>query len=123
MEKEEKERDEILVIDDDSEASEILAELLSRKGYTVARAENGRQALDYLTHAKPGLIILDLMMPEMSGWEFRERQQNDPRLRSIPVVVVTASGLVENVEADAVLSKPLDFGCLMRVVERNIAHP
>ena len=119
----EKERDEILVVDDDSEASEILAELLSQKGYTVARAENGRQALDYLTHAKPGLIILDLMMPEMSGWEFRERQQNDPRLKSIPVVVVSASGLVEHVEAAAVLSKPLDFGCLMRVVERNIAHP
>jgi CheY-like chemotaxis protein len=113
------EKSVILVVDDDVDCRELLADLLSNEGYAVACAENGLQALDYLRGSTPALIILDLMMPKMSGWEFRARQKVDPRLESLPVVVTTASGLVEDIDADAVIHKPIDFGLLMSVVKQN----
>jgi CheY-like chemotaxis protein len=114
----------ILIVDDDGESREALAELLSNEGYAVRCAEDGRQALDYLSRSrKPALIILDLMMPVMSGWEFRARQKLDARLKSLPVVVMTASELVHDIDADAVVRKPLDFGALMSVVKQNCLRP
>jgi len=113
----------ILIVDDDLDCREMLAELLSNKGYLVVCAENGRQGLDYLNSSIPGLVILDLMMPVMSGWEFRERQRSDPRLESLPVVVVTASGLVQDIDAAAVVRKPIDFNLLMSVVKQNCPLP
>jgi CheY-like chemotaxis protein len=83
----------ILVVDDDAISRETLAGLLSKKGYSVASAENGRQALDYLRSSTPALILLDLMMPVMSGWEFLALKKTDPRLEPLPVVVMTGSGL------------------------------
>ena len=117
------EKSVILVVDDDVDCRELLADLLSNEGYAVACAENGLQALDYLKGSTPALIILDLMMPKMSGWEFRARQKVDPRLESLPVVVTTASGLVEDIDADAVIHKPIDFGLLMSVVKQNCPLP
>ena len=61
------EKSVILIVDDDAESREVLSELLAREGYTVVCAENGRDALDYLSRSIPSLIILDLMMPVMSG--------------------------------------------------------
>ncbi len=63
------------------------------------------------------------MMPVMSGWEFLAQQKRDARVRSVPVVVVTGSGLVHDVEANAVVHKPVDFGSLMRVVKQNCLQP
>lgn len=109
----------ILVVDDDAQCRESLTDLLSNEGYEVVCAENGRQALDYMNSSTPGLMILDLMMPVMSGWEVLARQKVDPKLESLPVVVMTASGLVHDIEADAVLSKPVDAKALMNVVRQN----
>jgi CheY-like chemotaxis protein len=112
----------ILIVDDDAESREMLSELLTNEGYTVVRAENGRDALDYLSRSLPSLIILDLMMPIMSGWEFRERQRADSRLNSLPVVVTSASGLAPEIDAAALIPKPIDFALLMRAV-RNCSAP
>jgi CheY-like chemotaxis protein len=71
----------------------------------------------------PALIILDLMMPVMSGWEFLARQKRDARMQSVPVVVVTGSRLEHDVEADAVVHKPIDFRSFMRVVKENCLQP
>jgi len=120
--KDQDKKQKILLVDDDVDSTEALAELLSREGYAVACAENGREALDYLAHSKPPcLIILDLMMPVMSGWEFRQRQTSDPKLKSLPVVVVSASssGPIKGLKANAVLQKPVDFRHLMHVVREN----
>lgn len=113
------EKSVILVVDDDVDCREMLAELLSNEGYIIEIAANGRQALERLNRSKPALIILDLMMPVMSGWEFRARQKSDSRFESLPVVVVTASGLARDIDANAVLRKPIDFGVLMSVVKQN----
>src|SRR5439155_12456386 len=80
----------VLVVEDDTDGRETLAELLEAEGYPVARAANGRQALDYLQRAgPPGLILLDLLMPVMDGYQFRQRQRQDPVLASIPIAVVS----------------------------------
>ena len=116
------EKSVILIVEDDAESREVLSELLAKEGYTVVCAKNGRDALDYLSHSIPSLIILDLMMPIMSGWEFRERQRADPRLSSLPVVVTSASGLAPEIDADALIPKPIDFALLMSAV-RNCSAP
>ena len=116
------EKSVILIIDDDAESREALSELLAKEGYTAVCAENGRDALDYLSRSIPSLIILDLMMPIMSGWEFRERQRADPRLSSLPVVVTSASGLAQEIDANALISKPIDFALVMSTV-RNCTAP
>ena len=92
--KDSSEKSVILLVDDDADCREMLADLLSNEGYMVVSAANGRQALDYLSGSTAALIILDLMMPVMSGWEFLAQQKRDDRVRSVPVVVVTGSRLV-----------------------------
>jgi CheY-like chemotaxis protein len=109
----------ILVVDDDVDYCETLSVLLSREGYSVECRENGREALDYLSRSIPSLIILDLMMPMMGGWEFLRQRRLDPRLSSVPVLVTTGSGLVDNIDGASVLSKPVDFGVLLGAVRQN----
>jgi CheY-like chemotaxis protein len=109
----------ILAFDDEAKCRETLSELLAREGYEVACAENGHDALDYLNRSLPSLIILDLMMPVMSGWEFRKQQLSDPRLKSLPLVITSANALAHKIDADAVVHKPIDFAVLMSVVRKN----
>ena len=86
-------------------------------------ARDGQEALDYLnSHPRPSLILLDLNMPVMNGWEFRRRQKADPRLADIPVVVVSAiNDLAEGgdrMDAAGHLTKPVDLRTLLGVVGR-----
>jgi CheY-like chemotaxis protein len=83
----------LLVVEDSEDIRLLLAELLGDEGYTVHTAANGREALDYLAHAEelPDLILLDLMMPEVDGREFREAQEKTARISHIPVLLMTAA--------------------------------
>jgi CheY-like chemotaxis protein len=108
----------ILVVDDDPECRDALADLLGNEGYDVACAENGWQALEYLSHDTPRLIILDLMMPVMDGREFLQRKRGDPRLRSLPVVVVTATWRAADLCGEAIVQKPIDFDALLEAVKK-----
>jgi len=83
----------ILVVDDDPALRELLRRLLEREGYQVQEAENGRAALARLREAPPGLIVLDLMMPEMDGFDFVTAVRRDEAWRTIPIIVVTAKDL------------------------------
>ncbi|HVR35381.1 MAG TPA: two-component regulator propeller domain-containing protein [Methylomirabilota bacterium] len=85
----------VLVVEDDSSVREILQRHLEKEGWTVALAENGRVALDRVAEARPALILLDLMMPEMDGFEFMDALRQREGGRSIPVVVITARQLSE----------------------------
>lgn len=85
-----------LVVDDDPASRDMLRRLLEGEGWTVMEAENGRVALDQIAEALPGVILLDLMMPEMDGFGFLEELHKHDRFRSIPVIVITAKDLSEN---------------------------
>ncbi len=112
----------ILVVDDDTDLREILGELLREEGYDARLFENGRLALEFLRKGeRPKLILLDLMMPEMNGWRFREEQLKDVELKDIPVVVMTASRGFEGhtISAQEILYKPIGLGEIIDAVERN----
>ncbi len=83
----------ILVIEDDPDVRSALAELLASEGYEVAATADGGEALDTLRGGlRPSVIVLDLMMPKVDGWDFRRAQLEDPVLATVPVVLVTAAG-------------------------------
>jgi CheY-like chemotaxis protein len=111
------------VVDDDGAIREALAAVLEDEGYAVQGAANGREALQILrAGAQPQLILLDLMMPVMSGWDFRAAQQQDPALSVIPVVVLSADRDVGAhavaLGAQAYLNKPVDIDALLDAVSR-----
>ena len=112
----------ILIVDDDTDVREVLGELLADEGYETSMCPNGLAALDMLRGgARPRLILLDLMMPVMDGWQFRAEQLRDAALRNIPVVVMTASrGINREDLGDAeVLQKPVGLGDILEAVARN----
>ena len=86
------------------------------RGTGVSAAANGAEALGHLRAAElPCVILLDLMMPVMDGWEFRRRQQEDPRLAPIPVVVITAAGdhRASSISVQRILPKPLHLDAVL----------
>ena len=114
----------VLVVEDNGEVRQALVALLEAEGYHVAEAVDGVSALRLLRTAavQPCLIVLDLMMPRMSGWDFRMEQSSDLRLAGIPVVVVSADPLASQAErmgAAAVLSKPADPEQFLELIGRH----
>jgi CheY-like chemotaxis protein len=111
----------ILIVDDDAAAVDSLAQILTDEGYQVSSATNGKEALVYLRGAPPPrVIILDLFMPEMDGWEFRREQLRDPKLSSIPVVVMTGASIYAGIDANVIVHKPLDVDRFISLVERYV---
>ena len=114
----------ILIVEDEAPIRAVLTEILEDEGYRVASAGNGMEALTYLRqHTHPGLILLDLGMPVMTGWEFRAEQQGDPALAGIPVIILSATvGLDQKaalLNADGWLDKPVDMDTLLSTVMRH----
>jgi DNA-binding response OmpR family regulator len=116
-------RPRLLIVDDDVELCESLADALTDAGYDPVTAGDGARALS-LSHDEPApqLILLDLMMPDMNGWEFREVQLHDQSVKDIPVVVMTASRDLRRhpVDADAFLFKPFTLDELLEQVHRVV---
>jgi CheY-like chemotaxis protein len=114
----------VLVVEDERDLREGIAEVLQEEGYEVATAENGAIGLDRAREFAPEVILLDLMMPVMNGYQFLESQQGDPALSHIPVVVVSA--VSRSVRARTVVehvSKPFSIVQLLSIVERAGPHP
>ena len=113
----------ILIVEDDLDIRDTVSQILEDEGYPVASAANGQEALDYLRGADlPGLILLDLMMPVMNGWQFRTEQQRDPRLSAVPVVVLSADSNVQEKAASlgavGCIQKPIHLSDLLDTVDR-----
>jgi PAS domain S-box-containing protein len=107
-----------LVVEDDPSTRELLRRTLEKGGWSVAEAGNGRQALDCVAQSKPGLILLDLMMPGMDGFEFLTELRQHPEWLNIPVVVVTAKDLSE--EDRLFLNGSLLLGgCVKRILQKG----
>jgi CheY-like chemotaxis protein len=117
----------ILVIEDDLDLRNIFEAILEHEGFQVLKAANGQEALEILRNGspKPTLILLDLMMPVMDGYSFREVQKNDPSLKDIPVVIMSADGHVEEklkrVGSQAYMKKPVGMQELLDTVRRFAA--
>jgi CheY-like chemotaxis protein len=108
----------ILIVEDDTDIRETLATFLKIKGYEVTATSDGYQALEKLKNGlRPALILLDLMMPEMNGWEFRRRQLADAKVADIPVVVLTgahfSSEEAASLQALDILTKPVDISRML----------
>ena len=117
---------EVLIVEDDAGIRETLLEILEEEGYQAAAASNGWEALQVMRRAGPPCVLVtDLMMPVMDGWELLGQVRQDAALASVPVVIITGDGRAE-VRAEALgtsgcLLKPLDIGRLLSLVERYCA--
>jgi CheY-like chemotaxis protein len=119
---------EILVIDDDARCRESLVSILELEGYQVACAAHGLEALSYLRQEPlPSLLLLDLRMPVMDGWQFRQQQQEDPVLARIPVVVMTGAADRDQealaVDAAGYFLKPYNVTALLDLVATYCQEP
>jgi CheY-like chemotaxis protein len=113
----------LLIVDDDPDIRDALQLYLAGEGYTTEGVANGREALDYLRGgiAPPSLILLDLKMPVMDGWQFLRERAADPAVADIPVVVVTAEKATDpaGLGVADVLYKPVDVDTLLDKVGRH----
>ena len=115
---------QVLVVEDDADIRETVAELLVEEGYVVHTANSGREALDHLAAAPslPDLVLLDLMMPVMDGWTFYDNLQKEARWAALPIVVISADAQVYEKAARlnpvACLRKPVGIDELLGVVAR-----
>lgn len=116
----------VLVVDDDEDIREVLEALIERWGYEVATAGTGKQALEVLRTRDelPGLVLLDLTMPDMNGWAVRDAMLADARLAEVPVVVLSgmadASGSAEAARTAGVLLKPVRTEKLQEVLDKHL---
>ena len=115
-------RSRVLVVDDDIDTLNSMNEILQSEGFDTVCAQDGQQAWELMQRAPgPDLVVLDLMMPKMDGWTFRMHQRRDPKLATIPVVVV--SGFTANVideSAEAIFAKPIDLPAFIEAVKRGV---
>jgi CheY-like chemotaxis protein len=116
-------RRDVLVVDDDPDMVEVMQTVLHDAGYETRTACNGRQALDVVAAGMPALILLDMLMPVMNGWQFA-REFHERYGAAAPIVVATAAEHVHSrgdaIDAADVLPKPFEVSDLLRVVARHM---
>lgn len=112
----------VLIVEDEQDIRDSVAEALSDEGYDVVRAADGAEALEKMHECHPVLVLLDLMMPRMNGWQFRTAQRSDPESAGIPVIVLSALGRVSDIDAADFLQKPFDLDRLLSAVRAQLPH-
>ena len=111
----------VLVVEDDPDVRELLDVMLTIEGFQTETAQDGRDGLRRLRESpQPDVVLLDLMMPVMNGWTFRDEQLRDPSLASIPVIVMSAlgRGYVESLHPAGALQKPLDLDQVISMLHK-----
>ena len=119
----------VVCIEDEPEMIDLVKLILSRKGYQVVGAMGGREGLESIQKEKPDLVLLDLMMPEMDGWEVYQKMKADDTTKNIPVIVVTAKAQsIDKVlglhiaKVDDYITKPFGPQELLESVEQVLAR-
>lgn len=117
----------ILLVEDNELNRDMLSRRLSRAGYEVACAHDGRQGVDMANAREPDLILMDIALGEMDGWEATLLIKSNPRLAATPVVALTAHALESDRRRSVEVgcsdfdTKPVDFGRLLAKIERHIS--
>jgi DNA-binding response OmpR family regulator len=119
------ERKKVVCIEDEPEMIDLVKLILGRKGFELTGAVGGREGLDAVRRIRPDLVLLDLMMPDMDGWEVYQQMKADEELKTIPVIVVTAKAQsIDKVlglhiaKVDDYVTKPFGPQELLQSVER-----
>jgi DNA-binding response OmpR family regulator len=119
----------VLIIEDEADAAELFAEMMRVSGFRVLKTASSTPALSLIATEKPDIIILDIMMPEVSGMDILREMRRDPELAGIPVVVVSAKSMPADIKngleagASTYLTKPVGFLELRDAVERALGNP
>lgn len=119
----------ILVVEDDAMMQKMALKVLRSRGYQVELAPNGREAVAMATSLHPALILMDLSLPEMNGWEATQALKANATVRDIPVVAITAHAMVGDRETAIAagcaecLTKPYEIADLVALVERYVGPP
>lgn len=116
----------VMIIEDEEDAAELFAEMMRVSGYRVVKTSKSVPAIEIMTAEKPDVILLDIMMPEVSGLDILRAMRRDPALANIPVVIITAKGMPADIKngmeagASTYLTKPVGFLDLKEAVERAL---
>ena len=116
----------VMIIEDEEDAAELFAEMMRISGYHVVKTSKSAPAIAMMTTEKPDVILLDIMMPEISGLDILRQMRRDPALANIPVIVVTAKGMPADIKngmeagASTYLTKPVGFLDLKEAVARAL---
>ena len=116
----------VMIIEDEEDAAELFAEMMRISGYHVVKTSKSAPAIEMMTTEKPDVILLDIMMPEISGLDILRQMRRDPALANIPVIVVTAKGMPADIKngmeagASTYLTKPVGFLDLKEAVARAL---
>jgi DNA-binding response OmpR family regulator len=117
----------VLVVDDEPDTVELIRDTLKAEGFRTLVAYQGKEALEVIARTPPDLVILDIMMPGITGFEVLETLSRDPETKNIPVVILTGRGMDQDVQrglalgAKRYMSKPFDVGALIAEVRRHVA--
>ena len=116
----------IVIVEDEPDTAEMFAEMMRLSGYHVIKSHGGTRAIAQISEAMPAAVVLDLMMPDLSGLEVLRYMRRDPRLVEVPVVIVSAKSLPSDIKtgmdagASMYLTKPVAFQDLKLAVEASI---
>ena len=119
----------VLIIEDEADAAELFAEMMRVSGFRVLKTSSSAPALAMIAQEKPDIVLLDIMMPEISGLELLREMREDPALKPIPVVIISAKSMPADVRsgmdagASTYLTKPVGFLELKEAVERALDTP
>jgi CheY-like chemotaxis protein len=110
----------VLIVDDDQAIRQIMQDVLEVQGYEISTAADGREGIARLRDLSPQpcVVLLDMMMPGMNGWQFLDYQRNDPLFSRIPVIICSAyREIAKSVKASAILEKPIQLNALLDTVK------
>jgi two-component system, cell cycle response regulator DivK len=124
-----RERQLVLVVEDYQDAREMYAAYLQFSGFDVAEASNGVEAVEKTIELLPDIVLMDLALPRMDGWEATRRLKGDPRTRHIPIVALTGHALAGHAEGareagcDSFVTKPCLPDALVAEIRRLLDRP